>query len=132
LAVNRVVDSFGDAAKGFAMMQFADCLQAIVCQQLLPRRPGAVVGADGEANGEADAADLAGRVPAFEILVATAGVRNLIRENKSAQLHSLMQVGYEHGMITMEDHLAQLRRAGIIAAEVTNSAVTQWSDGRAA
>jgi twitching motility protein PilT len=136
LAVNRVVDSFGDAAKGFAMMQFADCLQAIVCQQLLPRRPGAAVGADGEANGEAngeaDAADLAGRVPAFEILVATAGVRNLIRENKSAQLHSLMQVGYEHGMITMEDHLAQLRRAGIIAAEVTNGAVTQWSDGRAA
>ena len=128
LAVNRVVDSFGDTARGFAMMQFADCLQAIVCQQLLPRRPGAAL----ETDGDAAALDLAGRVPAFEILVATAGVRNLIRENKSPQLHSLMQVGYDHGMITMEDHLAQLRRAGIIAAEASNGAVTQWSDGRAA
>lgn len=131
LAVNRVVDSFGDTARGFAMMQFADCLQAIVCQQLLPRLANAALEIDGAAE-DAAGLDLAGRVPAFEILVATAGVRNLIRENKSPQLHSLMQVGYDHGMITMEDHLAQLRRAGIIAAEGSNGAVTQWSDGKAA
>ena len=106
LAVNRVVDSFGDAAKGFALPQFADCLQAIVCQQLWPRAvpdPAHPLSAN--------------RVPVFEVLVASAGVRNLIRDNKTPQLHSMMQVGFDHGMVTLEDHLAQLRRSGVLAPE---------------
>jgi twitching motility protein PilT len=66
-------------------------------QQLLPR-----------ANGP-------GRVVACEILVATAAVRNLIREGKTHQIYSAMQAGSKHGMVTMDQMLAHLVRTGFVA-----------------
>jgi twitching motility protein PilT len=65
-----------------------------------------------------------GRAVACEILVATPGVRNLIREGKTHQIYSAMQAGAQHGMVTMDQSLAALVRAGKIsmAAAVERSA----------
>ena len=76
--------------------QLAECLQAVVCQRLLPR-------ADGH-----------GRAAAFEVLVATAALRNLIREAKTHQLVSYMQTGKQYGMVLMETYIDSLRQKGVI------------------
>ena len=76
--------------------QLAECLQAIVCQRLLPR-------ADGR-----------GRVAAFEVLVATEALRNLIREGRTHQLESYIQTGKRFGMVTLAESVSELRRQGII------------------
>lgn len=55
-----------------------------------------------------------GRVAAREVLVATAAVRNLIREGRVAQLQSAMQTGAAQGMVTMEAALGRLRAQGLI------------------
>lgn len=52
---------------------------------------------------------------ACEILVATPAVRNLIREGKTHQIYSAMQAGAKHGMVTMDQTLAQLVTKGLIA-----------------
>jgi twitching motility protein PilT len=77
----------------------ATTLQAVITQQLLPL-------ADGR-----------GRAVAAEVLVATPAVRNLIREGKAYQIPTQMQAGGQHGMITMDQSLAALVRAGRISAE---------------
>jgi len=74
----------------------ADVLRAVVAQQLLARSDGA------------------GRLAAHEILVGTPAVRNLIRENKTAQLISVMQTGQQQGMQTMAQSLEQLTKAGVV------------------
>lgn len=76
--------------------QLAECLQAVVCQRLLPR-------ADGH-----------GRAAAFEVLIATPALRNLIREAKTHQLVSYMQTGKQYGMVLMEAYLDSLRQKGVI------------------
>jgi twitching motility protein PilT len=58
-----------------------------------------------------------GRVAATEVLVATAGIRNLIREGKTHQIYSAMQAGAKHGMHTMDQHLADLVNRGKITYE---------------
>ena len=76
--------------------QLAECLQAVVCQRLLLR-------ADGH-----------GRAAAFEVLIATAALRNLIREAKTHQLVSYMQTGKQYGMVLMETYIDSLRQKGVI------------------
>lgn len=76
--------------------QLAECLQAVVCQRLLPR-------ADGH-----------GRAAAFEVLIATPALRNLIREAKTHQLVSYMQTGKQYGMVLMEAYIDSLRQKGVI------------------
>lgn len=76
--------------------QLAECLQAVVCQRLLPR-------ADGH-----------GRAAAFEVLIATPALRNLIREAKTHQLVSYMQTGKQYGMVLMEAYISSLRQKGVI------------------
>ncbi len=95
-AVERIVDVFPSGDKELVRQQLADSLLAVLTQTLHPR------------------ADGAGRVAAFELLTGTPAVRNLIREGRSAQLLSAMQTGAAHGMLTMAQHLEQLRRAGLI------------------
>ena len=88
--IDRIIDVFPAADKPMARAMLAGSLQASVAQTLLRRRDGA------------------GRVAAFEVLVATPGVRNLIREDKGHQLPSLMQTGLKHGMATMSDSIEAL------------------------
>ena len=94
--IDRVIDVFPTGDKEMVRAMLASSLQGVVAQTLLRR-------ADGN-----------GRVGAFEILVGTNAVRNLIRENQIPQMYSMMQTGSRYGMVTMEDTITDLLDAGII------------------
>jgi twitching motility protein PilT len=98
--VDRIVDVFPPEQQGQVRVMLATTLQAVVTQQLIPT-----------ANGK-------GRTVAVEVLVATPAVRNLIRESKGHQIPTLMQAGAQHGMITMDQNLAELVRAHRITLDM--------------
>jgi twitching motility protein PilT len=97
--VDRVIDVFPPHQQHQVRAQFANALQGVITQTLIPRR-------DGE-----------GRVVACEVLVPTPGVRNLIREAKNHQIYSAMQTGGKYGMQTMDAALVELVRRGLISRE---------------
>lgn len=88
-AVDRIIDVFPEAQQQQVRVQLANNLQAVLTQQLIPKIGG-------------------GRVLAYEFLVATPAVRNLIREAKTHQILSQMQMGGTTGMMTMDASLADL------------------------
>lgn len=97
--VDRIIDVFPSADKEMVRAMLANSLQAVVAQNLLRR-------SDGQ-----------GRVGAFEILVGTSAVRNLIRENQIPQITSMIQTGLRYGMITMQDSIESLLEADKITEE---------------
>jgi twitching motility protein PilT len=101
--IDRIVDVFPPAQQHQVRMQLSVALQGIVTQQLLPT------------------ADGTSRVAATEILVPTAGIRNLIREGKTHQIYSALQTGATHGMQTMDASLADLVRRNKITRELAES-----------
>lgn len=94
-SISRILDALPKSQQQ-VRTQLAECLQAVVCQKLLVR------------------ADGAGRVAAFEVLIATDALRNLIREGKTHQLASYVQTGARYGMVTMADYIASLKKQGIV------------------
>ncbi|WP_311948362.1 type IV pilus twitching motility protein PilT [Halomonas piscis] len=100
--VDRIIDVFPGAEKGMVRSMLSESLQAVISQTLLKREGG-------------------GRVAAHEILVATPAVRNLIREDKIAQIHSAMQTGGSLGMQTLDAALIKLVRQGVIGREQAQS-----------
>lgn len=94
--IDRIIDVFPPHQQQQVRVQLAGCLQGIISQQLLPT-------ADGK-----------GRVVACEILVATAGIRNLIREGKTHQIYTAIQTGQKYGMQTLDMALADLVKRGWI------------------
>lgn len=94
-AIDRLIDVFPAEEKATVRTQLAGTLQAVVSQQLLARDGG-------------------GRVAAHEVLWATPAIRNLIRENRSAQMLSVLQTGAALGMQTFEASLNDLHRRGLI------------------
>jgi twitching motility protein PilT len=98
--VDRIVDAFPPAQQHQVRVQLSMALQGIVTQQLLPTTDGL------------------GRVCATEVLVPTAGVRNLIREGKTHQIYSALQTGASHGMQTMDASLVELVRSGKITQQM--------------
>ncbi len=88
--VDRVIDVFPTYQQQQVRMQLAVNLIGVISQTLIKR-------ADGQ-----------GRVAAFETLVAISAVRNLIRENKTYQIGSLIQTGQRHGMMSLDQSLADL------------------------
>jgi twitching motility protein PilT len=88
--IDRIVDVFPTSQQEQVRTQLAASLEGVVTQQLVP------------------AADGTGRVVAAEVMVCTSAVRNLIRQNKTHQIYSLMQTGAQHGMQTMDQALARL------------------------
>ena len=62
-----------------------------------------------------------GRVAAHEIMLGSAGIRNLIRENKIAQMYSAIQTGGSIGMQTLDQHMLQLFQRGLITKAVAQS-----------
>ena len=90
--INRMVDVFPAHQQQQIRTQLSFTLQAVFCQQLLPR------------------ADSRGRVLAAEIMIATAAVKALIREDKTHQLMSIIQTGGRFGMRTMNQSLYDLYR----------------------
>jgi twitching motility protein PilT len=101
--IDRLVDVFPSHQQDQIKVQLANCLEAVLAQQLLPRNGG-------------------GRIAAMEIMIATSGVRNLIREGKSEQIHSLIETGAQQGMQTMDRTLVDLFRQGTISRDVAAGA----------
>jgi twitching motility protein PilT len=97
-AVSRILDSFPAANQAQIRQQFSLALLAVVAQQLIPGEKGA-------------------RYPAVEILMASSGVRSLIRKAEDHQLYSAISTGRGEGMITMEQSLAEMVRTGRISRE---------------
>ena len=91
---------FPPAQQQQVRIQLASTLQGIVSQQLLTT-------ADGE-----------GRVLVCEVLIPTAAVRNLIRQAKTHQLATVMQTGRQHGMVSMDESLADKYRQGLITYDM--------------
>jgi twitching motility protein PilT len=97
--IDRIIDVFPPHQQQQVRVQLAGSLQGVVCQTL------------------ARTTDGKGRVVATEVLVATPAVRNLIREGKTHQIYSAMQAGSQHGMHTLDQHLADLVKRGHITYE---------------
>lgn len=103
--IERIIDVFPPHQQQQVKLQLADSLQGVVSQLLLPSATGK------------------GRVLACEIMVATPGIRNLIREEEVEQIPTLMQTGTQYGMKTMDKSLKELTQKGLIAVEVAMSKV---------
>ncbi|GAA2248261.1 hypothetical protein GCM10010401_22650 [Rarobacter faecitabidus] len=97
--IDRVIDVFPPSQQDQIRVQLAATIQGVVCQTLCKR------------------ADGPGRVVATEIMVATPAIRNLIREGKTHQIYSAMQAGAGDGMHSMDQHLADLLKQGVISYE---------------
>lgn len=111
-SIDRMVDVFPANQQAQIRMMLSTTLQGIVCQQLLPTP-------DGD-----------GRLPAVEVLVATPAIRSMIREAKSQQIPSALQSGGAHGMVSMDQSLAQLVRAGKITEASAYSRCANTEDLR--
>jgi twitching motility protein PilT len=96
--IDRVIDVFPPAQQQQIRFQLSQVLEAVLSQILLRRIGG-------------------GRVAAFEILIATPAVRNLIRNGKTFQLPSVMELGSNDGMQTLNQALADLIRRLVITRE---------------
>jgi len=99
-SVDRMIDVFPAEEQEQIRVQISNNLLAIVSQQLLPR------------------AGQPGRVAAVEIMVATAAIRNLVREAKAHQITSIIQTSAEAGMMTMDQALRNLYQQGLITYEM--------------
>jgi twitching motility protein PilT len=110
--VDRIIDVFPAHQQGQVRMQLAVGLQGIVTQTLIPT------------------ADGAGRCVAAEVLVPTAGIRNLIREGKTHQIYSSIQTGANVGMQTMDASLAALVRSGQITLATAETRSSQPAELR--
>lgn len=98
-AMHRIVDVFPSEQQGQICQQLALSLHAVVAQQLVPRRNGA------------------GRLPAVEVLLASYGVRSHIRNGQLHRVHQEVTLGKSQGMVSLEESLTRLARAGAIDPE---------------
>lgn len=103
--IERIIDVFPPHQQQQVKLQLADCLQGVVSQLLLPKAIGY------------------GRVLATEVMIATPGIRNLIREQEIEQIPTLMQTGSQYGMKTMDKSLKELFQKGMISLDVAMSKV---------
>lgn len=97
--IDRVIDVFPTHQQQQIRIQLSMVLEAVISQQLIPT-------ADGK-----------GRVAAFEVMLANAAIKNMIREGKTYQIQSMIQTNGKLGMITMDDALYNLYRMGRITGE---------------
>lgn len=97
--IDRIIDVFPPHSQGQIRTQLSGVLKGIITQQLIPKEDGS------------------GRCAAFEILLGTDAVLNLIRENKAHQIPSALQTGAREGMCTLDYSLAQLVNQGVITKE---------------
>jgi twitching motility protein PilT len=89
--IDRIVDVFPAAEKDMVRSMLSESLRAVISQSLLKKTGG-------------------GRVAAHEIMIGTPAIRNLIRENKVAQMYSSIQTGQGFGMQTLDQCLQELVR----------------------
>ncbi len=94
--IDRIIDVFPAGEKSMVRSMLSESLRSVIAQTLLKKIGG-------------------GRVAAWEIMVGTPAIRNLIREDKVAQMYSAIQTGQAHGMQTMDQALKELVQRGIVS-----------------
>lgn len=94
-SINRIVDAFPIGEKAMVRTILSESLQAVISQTLLKKIEG-------------------GRVAALEIMLCTSAIRNLIREEKIAQMYSTIQTSASYGMQTLDQHLQELVNRKVI------------------
>ena len=94
--IDRIVDVFPPYQQAQVRMQVSVTLKAVICQQLLPRVGGK------------------GRVAAREVMIVNTAIANLIREGKTHQIYSAVELGTELGMISLDRSLADLVQKGAV------------------
>jgi len=96
--IDRVIDVFPAAEKTMVRSMLSESLRAVIAQTLLKKIGG-------------------GRIAAWEIMIGTPAIRNLIREDKVAQMYSSIQTGQAAGMITLDQYLQDLLSKGLITKQ---------------
>ena len=96
-AIDRIIDQFPADQQAQIRTMLSESLEGVVAQTLLPSKDGK------------------GRVAAIEVLVGVPALRNLIREDKTAQILSVIQTGSNHGMMSLDQHLRELVMQGRLA-----------------
>src|SRR5690606_32283960 len=96
--IDRIVDVFPAGEKPMVRSMLSESLRAVISQTLLKKIGG-------------------GRVAAHEIMIGTPAIRNLIREDKVAQMYSAIQTGQQAGMMTLDQHLQELVKRSLIAKQ---------------
>jgi len=100
--IDRIIDVFPAAEKSMVRSMLSESLQAVISQNLLKKVGG-------------------GRVAAHEIMICTPAIRNLIREDKVAQMYSAIQTGGQLGMQTLDQCLKDLLKKGLITKEAAQA-----------
>jgi len=100
--IDRVVDVFPAEEKSMVRSMLSESLQAVISQTLMKKMGG-------------------GRIAAHEIMIGTAAIRNLIREDKIAQMYSSIQTGGSIGMQTLDQCLERLLQKGLISREAAKA-----------
>jgi len=103
--VDRIIDIFPAGQQAQIRTMLSESLQGVIAQSLLPARDGK------------------GRVAAVEVLVGVPALRNLIREDKTAQILSVIQTGANHGMISLDQHLREL----VMQGRLSRSDAVKWA-----
>jgi twitching motility protein PilT len=106
--VDRIIDVFPAEEKEMVRAMLSESLRAVISQTLLKTKDGA------------------GRTAAHEIMIGTPAIRNLIRENKIAQMYSAIQTGQSFGMQTLDQNLQEIVRRNLVSpAEARARAVNK-------
>ena len=100
--IDRIIDVFPAAEKSVIRSMLSESLQAVISQALLKKVDG-------------------GRTAAWEIMVGTPAIRNLIREDKVAQMYSAIQTGRRDGMMTLDQHLQELVEKGVVTRQIAHT-----------
>lgn len=96
--IDRIIDVFPPHQQEQIRVQLANTMEGVISQLLLPMNGG-------------------GRTAAIEVMVATSGIRNLIRDGKSFQIPTALETGQAMGMVAMDKSLAQLYLQGLVSLE---------------
>ncbi len=96
--IDRIIDVFPGAEKEMVRSMLSESMRAVISQTLLKKNGG-------------------GRIAAHEIMIGIPAIRNLIREDKVAQMYSVIQTGMVHGMQTMDYCLKQLVSRGLVSVQ---------------
>lgn len=107
--IDRIIDVFPSAEKDMVRAMLSESLRAVISQTLLKKISG-------------------GRIAAHEIMLGTPAVRNLIRENKVAQMYSAIQTGQAQGMQTLDQNLKNLVNRGVVSKALARGRAKNKND----
>jgi twitching motility protein PilT len=103
--INRIVDVFPAGEKNMIRNMLSESLQAVICQTLIKNTTG-------------------GRIAALEIMLGSTAIRNLIREDKIAQMYTAIQTSSEMGMVTLDQYLQMLANKQLITLDIARETAT--------